>query len=339
MISTSCACAFPAPPDDPERPREVHVQHHDEGWLAYFAAEGYKAVEPVGAGMEGAVYALGDDLVAKVWGERPAGQLRRLRSFYAYLDSVGMPFLTPLFHEVREVSGRAVTMERRLPGVPLDDERFAGADAWPGVLSCVAAVLDAFAGVPDAPQLRALPVLDEDTALWAGRRHWPQALCGLVARRADRSGGLLGESVPDFDGKLEKLLRGLAAIEGAATTLVHGDLIPGNILVDDDLRPLAVLDFGFLSTAADPAFDAAVTASVYDMYGPAARETEARIDETLIPLFGYDPFRLALYRAAYAVITSNAYDPFGRDGHFRWCADMLSRDSVVQALDAVPEDG
>lgn len=313
------------------------MQHHNEEWLAYFAAEGYRAAKPLSAGMEGAVYQLDGEIVAKVWGERSAEQLLRLGAFYSYLDSVGLPFLTPLFHEVREVFGSAVTIERRLPGVPLDDKSFALPDAWPVALSCLAVVLEAFARVPDAPQLRALPVLDEDQALWAGHDHWPQALSALIVRRVERFGGLLRESVRDFDGKLEKLLRGLAATESAATALLHGDLIPGNILIGDDLRPVAVLDFGFFSTAGDPAFDAAVTASIYEMYGPAARETEGRIDGMLTSRFGYDSRRLALYRAAYAVITSNAYDPLGRDGHFQWCADMLSRESVAQALDAVPD--
>lgn len=313
------------------------MQQHDAEWITYFAAEGFRAVEPLGAGMEGAVYKLDDELVAKVWGERSAEQLRLLGSFYAYLDSVGLPFLTPLFHEVREVSGRAVTVERRLLGVPLDDKRFATPGSWPIVLSALADVLGAFAAVPDAPQLRALPVLDEDAALWAGHGSWSQALSGLVLRRVKRFGDQLRAAVPDFDARLEQLLRGLAAAESAPTCLVHGDLIPGNVLVDEELRPRAVLDFGFFSTAGDPAFDAAITASVYNMYGPATREIEADIDETLISRSGHDPNRLALYRAAYAVITSNAYDALGQDGHFRWCVDMLSRDAVVRALEAVPE--
>jgi hypothetical protein len=32
------------------------------------------------------------------------------------------------------------------------------------------------------------------------------------------------------------------------------------------------LDFGFLSTAADPAFDAAATAPFYDLYSPAPED-------------------------------------------------------------------
>lgn len=310
------------------------MQHHHEKWLAYFAGEGHAAPEPLGAGMEGAVYKLGGDLVAKVWGDRPVAHLRRLGAFYAYLNSAGLPFLTPLFHEVREIAGHAVTIERRLPGTPLDDKKFATPEAWPAVMSCLADVLGAFADVPGAPQLRALPVLDEDMALWTGRDRWSRALSDLVLRRVERFGGLLRDSVPGFDGKLRKLLQGLTAGD-PAPALVHGDLIPGNILVDDDLGVLAVLDFGFLSTAGDPAFDAAVTASIYDMYSPSARETESRIDEALASRFGHDPHRLALYRTAYAIVTSNAYDPLGLDGHYRWCVEMLIRDSVVQALEAV----
>ena len=47
---------------------------------------------------------------------------------------------------------------------------------------------------------------------------------------------------------------------------------------------------------------------------------------------GYQPEELTLYKAAYAVATSNAYDPNGRDGHFAWCAQMLCRREVVDLL-------
>lgn len=312
--------------------QEAQVQQHDEKWLAYFAQEGYPAVEPLGAGMEGAVYHLADGLVAKVWGDRSAEELRRLGRFYAYLDQAGLPFSTPLFHEVREAFGQALTLERRLPGVPLDDKNFTGPDTWPTALSALSTVLGAFAEVPDAAELRALPVMADKQALWSGRQSWSQALFGLVASRAELFGDQLRAQVAGFDTKLEQLRRALSRTDGVRPALVHGDLIPGNVLMGQDGTPLAVLDFGFFSTAGDPAFDAAITASIYDMYGPGARKTEARIDTELTARFGYDPDRLAVYRAAYAVITSNAYDPLGQDGHFRWCVDMLRRDSVTEAL-------
>jgi hypothetical protein len=93
-----------------------------------------------------------------------------------------------------------------------------------------------------------------------------------------------------------------------------------------------VLDFGFLSTVGDPAFDAAVAAGVHDMYGPDARRWEERVDRAVIDRFGYDVGRLRIYRAAYALVSAHCFSASGGDGHFDWCARMLGRDDVRDAL-------
>jgi len=166
------------------------------------------------------------------------------------------------------VSGRAVTTL----GVPLDDKRFSGPGASRGpVLRGV--VLEAFTAVPDAPQLRALPVLDEDAAPWAGREAGPQALSDLVTRRAERSGGLLHRSMPELDASWTSCCGGWPRRE-TMTALAHGDLIPANILVDDNLHPWRSR-LRVPVHRGRPAFDAAVTASVYDMYSPAAARPSA----------------------------------------------------------------
>ncbi|MEJ7690534.1 MAG: phosphotransferase [Nocardioidaceae bacterium] len=123
----------------------------------------------------------------------------------------------------------------------------------------------------------------------------------------------------------------LGRLSRVPPALVHGDLVPQNILTANG-RPTAVLDFGFLSTIGDPAFDAAITASISDMYGPAAARSEALLDEAVIDRFGYDPARLAIYRAAYALITANCFSASGNDGHFEWCVRVLERPSVRAAL-------
>jgi hypothetical protein len=68
------------------------------------------------------------------------------------------------------------------------------------------------------------------------------------------------------------------------------------------------------------------------MYGPDASE----IDRSLLTHFesalGYPLDRLLIYRAAYAIATSNAYDISGQDGHFAWCAAALNRSDVRAAL-------
>ncbi|WP_240500923.1 phosphotransferase [Streptomyces albus] len=108
-------------------------------------------------------------------------------------------------------------------------------------------------------------------------------------------------------------------------TAVHGDLVPPNIHVDSAGRPVAVLDFGFFTTAGDPAFEAAVTAAVWDMYGPHAEHHTAELTGLFAAVLGHDAEVMALYRTAYALCTYDLFGTDGTDGHFRWCAALLNR--------------
>jgi hypothetical protein len=103
-------------------------------------------------------------------------------------------------------------------------------------------------------------------------------------------------------------------------------------LIGADARVEAVLDWGFLSTAGDPAFDASMFAAFFDMYGPQTRRRDDELLEMSGSRFGYPRQRLLLYRAVYALIDSNAYDPMGHDDHFRWCVATLNREDISDVL-------
>jgi hypothetical protein len=51
-------------------------QTHSTDWLDYFARIGYPAVQPLAAGVEGAVYRLAGGMIAKVWLRRGPAELR-----------------------------------------------------------------------------------------------------------------------------------------------------------------------------------------------------------------------------------------------------------------------
>jgi aminoglycoside phosphotransferase (APT) family kinase protein len=296
--------------------RVEYRQQHTREWAQHFARAGHPDVRPLAAGVEGAVYLLGDGTVAKVWGRRRAADLLPWQAFYADVAAAGLPFATPEIHSVEEVGGVAVTIERELPGVPL------GPSVTPEAAGAVTGVLAALATVPGTAAMRALPVLDETTPLRDG--DFVTSLAALLERRTAGAADLLRSRVPGFDDTYAAVRAGLAALDRRPDTVVHGDLFGENVLVDDAGRATAVLDFGFLSTAGDPRFDAAVTAGIMDMYGPGAAATTDALTDRFAAGLGHDPGVLRLYRAAYAIATCTAFADDGSDGHFGWCVRQLT---------------
>lgn len=147
-----------------------------------------------------------------------------------------------------------MTLEREPTGEPLaakvstDDP-----EPLPEAVDCLVAVLRALAAA--RARIRghsAVPDLDEGRPLWQGHASFASALADLLDRGGVRCGELLTAHVDDFGGKHARLAGGLRSVAQAPQAVVHGDLFPENVLVDDDLRTCALVDYGFMSTAGDP---------------------------------------------------------------------------------------
>lgn len=291
-------------------------------------------MQPLGAGVEGAIYRLGDGMVAKVWGQRQVAELVCMQNFYSDVAVAGLPFATPEILRIDEVDGVAVTYDKELHGEPLQKRLSVDdTDADPEAAECVIEVLRALATVPGTDHMRQLPVINEHHALWDGVTNFSDALIALLERQMRRHGGVLGAQVVDFDRKLLRVLERLAALDQSDGTVIHGDLVCDNILVDEQARPTAALDFGFLSTAGDPRWDASISAAIFNMYGPHARKIAETLTNRFCAEFGYSVEVLLLYRAAYALATSNFLSSAGSDGHFAWCVNWLNDADVTAALD------
>jgi hypothetical protein len=309
------------------------VKAHDEEWVRYLRQQGYESVEPLAAGMEGAVYRIGRGLVAKIWQGKSAADVTPIQRFYADLLTAALPFATPEILTVLDAPGTAVTIERELSGRPLREYLDGSASAAsPAEVGCIAAVLRGLHEARAPQSLRDLPVIGV-SGLFGEGRGWPAAMLALLAQRTAEFGGQLANSVPGFAALYASLVSTLSEFKPAADEFViHGDICGENILVDENLNPLAVLDWGFFSTAGDQAFDASAAAGIFNMYGPNAAQIDQQLRQFFTAEFGYPAELLAVYRAVYAIATSNVYDPTGQDGHFAWCVRQLTSPAVRSVL-------
>ncbi|MGZ0151379.1 phosphotransferase family protein [Kribbella sp. WER1] len=293
---------------------------------------GYRAPEELATGMQGAVYRLGAGKIAKVWFHAGERELRTLREFYDAIDGQ-LAYRTPRILELHRPGPYCVTIEEELPGVPLHTVAPAyGEPGWERARDCVVDVVEALAQVEAPDVLRRTAVLDETDPFRPDGVSWREALTGLLRRRVARFGDQLAEVIDDFEAKFDSLLRQLADEPG--TRLVHGDVTAGNILVDEDLRPVTLLDFGLSTMAGDPVFEAASAASVIDLWSPRVREIEAAYDAAFTDRLGYGAGQLLVYRCAYSLIIANAHDddPYGRDSHLPLTAKLFNGPEVTALL-------
>ncbi|MBQ0900960.1 phosphotransferase family protein [Micromonospora sp. U21] len=286
----------------------------------------------LGEGMEGAVYEIDASHVAKLWFSGSVEFSRRMATFYNALNSKSLAFRVPRILQVEAVEGRVVTIERRLTGATLSDALAAGAVRREDAYRVVVDVVAELAASGELPAARELAVLGEPTPLLAAGDDFPLALARLVGRQVDRFRPVLSQAVDGFEAKAAAFRDRLLEIDSGRRAVIHGDLVPANILVDAPGEPCAVLDWGFLTTEGDPAFDAAVAAAIFDMYGHEAPQVEQELLDRMEERMGYDHATMLVYRAAYSLISANAYDPTGQDGHFAWCVAALNRADVTAAL-------
>lgn len=303
----------------------------DERAIALLRKHGWNPGDVLGAGMEGTVIDLSADTVAKVWHRRNPMDLKPLLRFGSAVERSPIPFRCSRAIDIVEDAGLAVTIEQKVTGRPLRLDALSDAPLVDD--EEVRLMGDALAGLSQATtgDLSALPILPTEEP-FSHTSSFGASLADLAERRFAGRPELLRQEIGDIDEILAALLCRLRDLpDPESKCLIHGDLIPANVLVEDG-EVAGVVDFGFLTTVGDPQFDAAIAASSFDMYGPNARQSEQALSDAFGARFGHDPTTYGLYRAAYAVITSTYFAKDSQDGHFQWCAEMLRREDVRDSL-------
>jgi hypothetical protein len=303
----------------------------DERSTELLRRHGWEPGEVLGSGMEGTVVDVAEEFVAKIWHGRTRHDVIAGLEFSAALGTASMPFATPQVVDLLDDDRLLITIERKVHGKPLRPDRVAAPPAaTPDAARLLGEVLDGLANAVLSPGLATLPILPgEQPFVWPGA--FAASLAHLVERRFRAFPDLLRREIDGIDAFVKAVHDRLRMLSDDRVGLVHGDLIPANVLVQNG-RVAGVLDFGFMTTVGDPQFDAAITASIFDMYGPNARSSEDLLTEAFLARFGHDHRRYGVYRAAYAMITNAYFSQDGADGHFAWCVRMLRRPDVRAAV-------
>jgi len=265
----------------------------------------------LGQGGEAKVYALDSERIARI--NRPGANLSHVNGRTALLSKLGrsagrVPFAIPVVLETLEVEGNIVTIERRLPGRPLDHHL--GVLSGESRDSLVRAYLEAASQIGDLLVERPL----YGDLLGANAIHTP-SFRSYLEQRAIHSLKAAGREFETVDPA-----RLAAALpEPAGPALVHLDAFPGNMLAEDGVVT-AVLDFGTSLIIGDRRLDP-LTAAAYltrAITPTATGRDRAVAQEWLIANSLAD-----LFPAARSWIA--AYWSFARDDPavYSWCRSVL----------------
>lgn len=154
---------------------------------------------------------------------------------------------------------------------------------------------------------------------------WHAFLSRYLGLKLAQVAPYLNRDVEDFAGKVERLYSVLAQPYTGTYHVVHGDFFPGNLLIDQQHRVTALLDFGLFTMYGDPLFDIATGWVFLDMYDELKANVRERYLAIVLETLG-ERLRGKLYRYVllYSVYSANAYSATCADGHYRWCVANLN---------------
>ena len=283
---------------------------------AVTAAFGVTDADLLGSGWESTIYALGKTQILRI--PRPEagseGQVRAQAALTASLPP--LPFAVPRIREISRKDGQLYVIEDRIAG------------------QSMAALLPKLSGERRAAALRAYLAAAEamavatapgeafgDLLLDQPRRcdQWSDYLTARVRKAAEDD--VLAADIPGLAGIVERFIAQLEAIPDPARCIVHGDIWPPNVMMNDDLQVTGLIDFSFTTRIGDHVMDLAGAA-----YFPLAAKSPLQADhdylkQLIMAKHGADVIdRIGLYAVWFAFDFAFNHDDATV---FAWCVNLI----------------
>jgi Ser/Thr protein kinase RdoA (MazF antagonist) len=289
----------------------MKIEIDDKGLVQVIDRLGITVDSLLGQGGEAWVLALGEERIARV--NRSGTNRAQVDGRTALLNELGrsannVPFAIPAILDTLEIEGKIVTIEKRLPGRPLD--QVLAEKTGEAREALIRAYLETAAQIGDLTLTRPwYGDLADTNAIRA------TAFREFLEKRAARS---LKAAGPEFEA-VDPAQLAAALPEPNKASFVHLDAFPGNMMADED-GITAVIDFGASAIMGDRRLDP-LTAVVYlapAMTPAATKQDRAAAQEWLVDRGLGDMFTAAQNWIA-------AYWSFAQDDIplYQWCQAIL----------------
>lgn len=288
---------------------------------------GLTPADLIGQGMEASVYAYGPVKVLKLYDATTTLEhLERLQAFYDGVDTSGLPYSLPQIYEITPVEDAVIVIEKRLHGRPLSSllPQLSGAGLDRAMRTYLAATL-ALQTIKPLSMPEHYKLFDQEGSSTVTDGNWHAFLGTYIRQQVEQVGSYLVHDVSDWTAKVERLLASLKHPYHGPYHLAHGDIFPGNVLVDDQLQVTALLDWGLMTMWGDPLWDVATGWAFFDMYDALRMDLRRRYLQVVLANFGeHVRSKLYHYVLIYSIVSANAYSSQCADGHYQWCVQNLN---------------
>jgi hypothetical protein len=295
---------------------------------------GIPSATPIALGTEAEVYEWDDRHVLKLYSDNDRlPQFETLRNFYNNLETGKSGLILPIIENIVHHRNIIAVIERRVAGIPLeellpnlDEEQLMQAEDL---------YVDAMWKLKDIrigkkPKTYLLFDKKQQSRITLDRS-FEKFYADMLLQKIKRVSKFFELYIPSFPQKAVALVASLHDSQQPSLSIVHGDIFPGNVLVQEDLDPasgIGVIDFGSFTLFGNYLLDIAGGFGYYQMYNPNRTSIRWRLlTKVLDRLTPKERSMFFQYLLANAILTSDLYvngpDPH-TDDHFRWAVEIVN---------------